>query len=379
MDNLYFEGKNLKPGIYKISGQSFLGEFVNTEYRKNFEKAITDIFDFAYETNAEYLFFGGSFVSLCEEPNDIDCLIVYKDCNLIPKRAEVFLIDNVTVDIMFASLDYKTAVDAYIHLFTHNKYNKEKGAIQIILNNTTECWEVVHPNNMDYELIKLAYINRHVRVLKVPKGIIVTIHGLLSFGAWNQEIAPIVSNDGWIIAPYFYEENTPMSLLDNKQKDAAIDNFRAWIFDLSQKYEGEISVIAHSFGTYILTSYLEKFENPPVKFDVIILTGSIINENYDWDKHKGKNVGKVLNEKAPNDNWVSKMNLGNLIFKDPLFGTSGKNGFTKESSILEQTSNEIFNHNNVIKRDIIEYKWLPFLNANRNALSKDFWNGFTLR
>ncbi|WP_226603021.1 DUF6932 family protein [Bacillus cereus] len=372
MDKLYFEGRNLKPGIYKISGQSFLGNFVNTEYRKNFEKSITDIFDFAYETNAEYLFFGGSFVSLIDEPNDIDCLIVYKNSNLIPQRSEVLLIDDVTVDIMFASLDYKTAVDAYVHLFTHNQYNKEKGAIQIVLNNTNECWEVVHPNNVDYELIKLAYINRHVRVLKEPKGIIVTIHGLLSSGVWNREIAPIVSNDGWIFAPYFYEENTPMSLLDKKQKDKAIDNFRSWIFDLSKKYEKDISVIAHSFGTYILTSYLEKFADPPVKFDVIILTGSIINEKFDWEKHRGKNVGKVLNEIAPNDNWVSKMGIGNLVFNDPLFGTSGKIGFSNQSSILEQSSNEIFDHNNVIKKDVIEYKWLPFLNANRNALRKEF-------
>lgn len=69
--------------------------------------------------------------------------------------------------------------------------------------------------------------------MKESKEIIVTIHGLLSSGVWNQEIAPIVSNDGWIIAPYFYE-NAPTLLMNNKLKDKVIDDFRAWIFDLSQ-------------------------------------------------------------------------------------------------------------------------------------------------
>lgn len=47
----------------------------------------------------------------------------------------------------------------------------------------------------------------------------------------------------------------------------------------------KISVIAHSFGTYIIGAYLAGFEDkPPVNFETIILTGSILSEEYDWDK-----------------------------------------------------------------------------------------------
>lgn len=368
MSRCNFEKGHLKPGIYELNGQEFLEEFMKGDHRKGFSKAVTDIFDFAYETNAEYLFIGGSFVSLIEKPNDIDCLIVYKDSASIPQKSEVFLIDNMMIDIMFASLDYKAAVDSYIHLFTHNKYGLKKGAVQVTLNNTNGLWNVIHPSGGDYELIKQAYINRLVRVLNEPKGILVTIHGLMSSGDWNQEIAPIASSEGWIVAPYFYKGNTPDLLVNSRKKKKCIDDFRKWIYELSERFETNISVIAHSFGTYILASYLDGFEDPPVEFDVIILTGSILTENYDWEKHKGKKVGRVLNEIAPNDSWVAKMKKGSLILQDSLFGISGTEGFSKNSTILEQTKNDIFNHNNVIERDVIQYKWIPFLNANRGSL-----------
>ncbi|WP_342404252.1 hypothetical protein [Brevibacillus sp. FSL K6-2834] len=81
-------------------------------------------------------------------------------------------------------------------------------------------------------------------------------------------------------------------------------------------------------------------------------------------------VARVLNEIAPNDEWVRHMpeNFIKRIFPfDPLFGRSGVDGFNYSSPILTQSRNSIFTHNNVIKRDVIEKKWIPFLNANKEA------------
>jgi len=147
----------------------------------------------------------------------------------------------------------------------------------------------------------------------------------------------------------------------------AVDRFRDWIFNISESYAGEISVIAHSFGTYILGAYMDGFDIPPVQFNSIILTGSILKRDYDWNAARAIKVCRVLNEIAPNDQWVSWMPNENWIGKDKLFGSSGVDGFSLESEILTESHNKIFEHNNVIKRDVVTQKWMPFLNANRDA------------
>ena len=42
----------------------------------------------------------------------------------------------------------------------------------------------------------------------------------------------------------------------------------------------DISIIAHSFGTYVVTRTLERFAE--VSFDRVILCGSIVRQNYPW-------------------------------------------------------------------------------------------------
>lgn len=145
-----------------------------------------------------------------------------------------------------------------------------------------------------------------------------------------------------------------------------MDAFRDWIYSVQRDYcqNGEqISIIAHSFGTYLIGAYLDGFEEfTPVHFNTIILTGSILNENYDWESCVGNKVARVRNEIAPNDQWVSWMprKPAEWVGLDPLFGQAGTNGFTSASHILTQPINKIFDHNNVIKKTSSHQCGCPF-------------------
>lgn len=103
------------------------------------------------------------------------------------------------------------------------------------------------------------------------------------------------------------------------------------------------------------------------------MTGSIINKNFNWNKHRGVKVARVLNEIAPNDQYVTFMpnNWFKVFKKNELMGSSGVEGFSIESDILTQTTSTIFTHNNVIKRDVIEAKWMPYLNVNKEAYIRE--------
>lgn len=381
--NFTNEGK-LPGGIHICSGIEFIAHFCNGNIRKDFEKPISDILDYAKDRGAVEIFIGGSFISANDNPKDLDCVIVFRQDKYIPNNSEKVNIRGLKFDILFASLESPQIIDSYIKLFSTCRYgSNDIGIIQIDLYDKNEVWEIRHePSEDDFEIIKKVYNDRSLIDLKEKKGIVVSIHGLLSRAEWNNELAPIISEDNWIFAPYTYETNKPNLLFSSGKRSKVVDDFREWIYDLQNRYEGNISIIAHSFGTYIISAYLDGFDNgecPPVTFDTIILTGSILNEKYDWEKYRGLSVGSVYNTIAPNDEYVKFMpqnELRKYIGMSSNFGRAGINGFENYTSMLTQSSYNILNHTNSIKRDIIETKWMPFLNANKYALRREMKDYF---
>ncbi len=368
------EGK-LPSGIHICTGVEFLDRFCNDEIRKHFEKPIGDILDYAKERGAVEVFIGGSFVSANQSPKDLDCVIVFNEDKYIPNNTDEVSIKGLRFDILFASLESHKLVDSYLKLFSTCRYGgKDVGVVQIDLYSNNKTWEIRHyPNDEDFEIIKRVYNDRSLIDLKEKKGILVSIHGLLSHAEWNKEIAPIASSQNWIFAPYIYDTNKPDLLFRSGKRSKVLEDFREWIYDLQQRFEEGISIIAHSFGTYIIGSYLQGFINEefsPVAFNSIILTGSILNKDFDWEKYRGYSVGSVYNTIAPNDEYVKYMpatQLKKYIGMSNLFGQAGIEGFESKSPMLTQNSFEILTHTNSIKRDIIESKWMPFLNANRDS------------
>jgi hypothetical protein len=374
------EGK-LPKGIHICSGEEFINHFCAKDVRKDFNKPISDILDYARERGAVRLFIGGSFVTSNNNPRDLDCVIVFNQDRFIPNNTEEVSIKGLKFDILFASLESPNLIDTYIKLFSTCRYGgKDVGLIQIDLFGNNKTWEIRHyPSETDFEIIKKVYNDRSLIDLKEKKGILVSIHGLLSKAEWNQEIAPIASSQDWIFAPYTYETNKPDLLFKSGKRSKVVDDFRDWIYNLQGRFEGEISIIAHSFGTYIIGSYIKGFINqdyPPVTFNSIILTGSILNKSFDWEQHRGYSVGSVYNTIAPKDEFVKYMpetKLKKFIGMSNDFGQAGIEGFESKTPMLTQNSFEILNHTNSIKRDIIESKWMPFLNANRYSYRTEMW------
>lgn len=359
----------LPKGIHICSGQEFLNKFCSfSEERKSFEKPIADILDYSKLQNARYLFVGGSFVTGKEKPSDLDIVIVFSKSDYIPQRSERLAIEGRKLDVMFCSEDDPKLVDAFLVLLSDGRNGRNSGIVQIDLYDNKLEWQIRHyPDDETYEIVKRVYINRSFIDLNEPVGVLVSIHGLLSNGSWNSEIAPIASSQGWTFAPFNYGITAPDILLRDGKRQEVVDKFRDWILGIKENYEGEISVIAHSFGTYILGAYMDGFDVPPVQFNSVILTGSILTRDFDWNDARAIKVCRVLNEVAPNDQWVTWMPNRNWLGKDKLFGSSGVDGFAQKSEILTESINNIFTHNNVIRRDVITKKWMPFLNANKDA------------
>ena len=351
-------------GNHVATGAEFVERYCASEPRKALMKAVTDILDFAARYGAKEILFGGSFVTRTDAPNDIDCMVIFAECNQIPDRIERVEIDDTKLDIQYASLDQPELVEAIARLFAQNRRERPVGVVTVKIEaDDGKClWEQVHPSDgFDFEIIKTAYINRQLSNL-VSQRALITVHGIKSNADWNGEVCHIASSRGWIVAPFVYGKVGAAIFTNPRKREEIVARFRDHVADIKDRYSADLSVISHSFGTYIVAKYLTGFDQPPVSFDTWILTGAVLNRDLDLDIFEGK-AAKIINEIAPNDRVVDLADKG-PFGSDPLFGNAGREGFATENARLLQRESEIFTHDNVIKRDVVAQRWMPWLQAN---------------
>ena len=112
----------------------------------------------------------------------------------------------------------------------------------------------------------------------------------------------------------------------------------------------------------------------PIQIDSLILTGSIINPDYDWNSHIPLRVGRVMNIVAGGDDavkYMPKADWKKIIGMDPLFGQGAIEGVRNESDKVENRKMEILTHTNIFKDDVIEQFFLPYMNANNGIAHRE--------
>jgi hypothetical protein len=367
----------LNLSIKKLSQEEFVNKYCSSETRLKFRQPIEDVFTFASKSGARNIFIGGSFITEKINPNDIDILIAYERDEQMPKQTQNITYENVRLDIFFCSYEISSILDATLVMFGHDKKGNERYVVQIAVDANAQQHIVSGAISKDIvDAVKAAYSGRNLIQRNAHKGILVSIHGLYSRAEWNVDIAPIASSQGWIFAPYVYTGNNWQLIFGSSKRRKTVDHFRHWIYDICQRYSQyteNLSIIAHSYGTYIIGKYLCGFDNLPVNLNALILTGSVLNKNYNWEDHFGNlRIGSVLNIYSPNDTIIKLMpnwGMKRLIGVDRLFGNAGYSGFACSNMQMQQRKLDILTHTNTIKRDIIEQVWMPYLENNSNSLN----------
>jgi pimeloyl-ACP methyl ester carboxylesterase len=215
-------------------------------------------------------------------------------------------------------------------MFSETRDGRDCGVVEVALrgDDHKSTWEA--PPGVDKTTLDLArtiYFQRHVVNKNNQRKALITIHGIRSHAEWNAEIAHIASSSGWIVAPFNYGYAEASQVVKSSERQKIVDRFRDHINDIFDRYNCHTSVIAHSFGTYVIAKYLLGFDVPPVSVDTLILTGSVLNETLDVDRFKGR-ASKIINEIAPNDGVVPYARMIGL-WQDNLLGNSGEQGFKK--------------------------------------------------
>jgi pimeloyl-ACP methyl ester carboxylesterase len=193
----------------------------------------------------------------------------------------------------------------------------------------------------------------------MPKPVVMTVHGIRTRGEWQKNIGPTLAGEGFVPVPLDYDYFTSIAMCLPGRRKAKLDWLREAYDSVRLKSGVERpSVICHSFGTWLVGELLRRYDD--VRFDAVILAGSILPADYDWSEAIGDSrVLAVRNEVATRDIWPRVASWIPAMGGGGAFGESGTSGFTQEHDVLEQMVQEISHSDTFYSGRFADWaKWL---------------------
>jgi serine/threonine-protein kinase len=191
----------------------------------------------------------------------------------------------------------------------------------------------------------------------------ISAHGIRTHGQWQKTFAEVLSGSPTRIASYDYGRYGLLRFLTPGFNDRKIDEFYRWYSDTVRtcgevdlrRYDRRPCLAAHSLGTWIACNAMLKYDD--IRFDKIILCGSILPVDFDWAKLFTRDqVALVSNEcghRDPWPRWASRFVPGT--------GPSGSAGFGWFEADVGNVVYDEFGHGEFLTRRHIEEHWMPFL------------------
>jgi pimeloyl-ACP methyl ester carboxylesterase len=187
--------------------------------------------------------------------------------------------------------------------------------------------------------------------------LIISLHGIRTRGVWQKKVNSELQKNGFRHELLDYGHFMAVQLLMPWRRARQVDWFRGEYERLVAEHGVKPSIVAHSFGTYIVANAMQKYAE--LRFDRIIFCGSLVRRDYDWNSiiESGR-VKAVLNEYGAGDIWVK---LAALVV--PGVGASGAKGFSTSSSCVYQRSRPAFRHSDYFYPLNYRDNWIPFLSG----------------
>lgn len=136
------------------------------------------------------------------------------------------------------------------------------------------------------------------------KHVVVLIHGIRDHGLWQQEIRDTLIDAGFRVISTNYGRFDiirfllPFKWFRNKAVTTVLRQLNTAIY---LNPGAEVSVIARSFGTYIIGRILD--EQTHITLHRIILCGSILKFDFPFDRSIARFSRDIVNEVGTRDIW----------------------------------------------------------------------------
>jgi pimeloyl-ACP methyl ester carboxylesterase len=193
---------------------------------------------------------------------------------------------------------------------------------------------------------------------------VLCLHGILTHAHWQKTASEVLGDDKLRVRLYDFGRYGIRKFLWRRANDDMVDQFYRYYsgvvsekkLNLDSDSAGKRpSVVAHSFGTYIVGYCMQKRKD--VRFDKIILCGSILPVTFDWQTlvTRGQ-VNFIRNEYGTDDFWTR--NVGKFVSRT---GSSGSERFHYDGIRMEQECFTDYRHSDYFEVGHIRNCWIPFL------------------
>jgi len=185
--------------------------------------------------------------------------------------------------------------------------------------------------------------------------VVVLIHGISTQAEWEERVKSVLGRlPGVRIIPLRYEYFdvvrflVPMEITRSGPKRRIRDQ----LLDIQRQKEYEdaaISVLAHSFGTYIISELLRVERK--VRLSRLVLVGSVVSLDFKWNDLAG-HCGQILNDCGWRDYWPVLAESSTWGY-----GASGTVGFG-HNRVVDRFHDA--RHSDLLSEEAARKYWLPF-------------------
>ena len=191
------------------------------------------------------------------------------------------------------------------------------------------------------------------------KDVVILVHGIRDVARWELEIRATLENNGFGVEPTNYgridlvEFLLPVSYFRRR----AISTIWTQIQHAQMLHPGaDFSVIAHSFGTYVIAQLLKTKFN--IKFRRVIFCGSVVRYNFPFEQFGARYGDQILNEVGTADPWPAVAE--SITFG---YGSAGTYGFRRPGT-RDRFHNDA-GHGYFLSSDFCQKFWVPYLKSNK--------------
>jgi alpha-beta hydrolase superfamily lysophospholipase len=136
------------------------------------------------------------------------------------------------------------------------------------------------------------------------KHLVILVHGIRDIARWKSEVAAPLRKAGLAVEPTNYgrmnliEFLLPIAYFRQK----AIEDVWIQIQHAIKRHPGaKVSIIAHSFGTYIVAMLLQRQFN--LQLGRVIFCGSVVRSKFPFEQIDARYEGAIVNEVGTADPW----------------------------------------------------------------------------
>ncbi|WP_077023293.1 hypothetical protein [Fuerstiella marisgermanici] len=205
-----------------------------------------------------------------------------------------------------------------------------------------------------------------------PKHVVMVVHGIRDFGSWQSTVKRLLEADASLTAVTL--KYGRFSLLRFVASTRLLDFGKKPLKRVAEEYanirsqypNAKVSVIAHSFGTHLITRLM--LCDPHVKFFRIVLCGSVVKQDFNWslvqsrigDDDNPRKSEYIINDCGNADFWpVFAKSLG--------YGAIGTNG-AGSASVYDRFHDG--GHGLFMDSVFIEKYWIPFMKSGEVVKSE---------